>query len=98
LFPATSHHGSLRGPDDLKKIPSAVPGTRTNLMTLHVFSSCPMGERREITAVDSWGRVWDTPGISVHDASILCDAPGVNPQGSVMAFAHRNTLRYLRQA
>ncbi len=98
LFPAIGNRGSLRTPDDLKKIPSMVPVSRTNLMTLHVFSSCPMGERREVAAVDSWGRIWDTPGLSVHDASILCDAPGVNPQGSVMAFAHRNTLRYLRRA
>lgn len=98
LFPTIANCGSLRTPDDLKKLPAVVPDSRTNLMTIHVFCSCPMGERREFAAVDSWGRVWDTPGLSIHDASILCDAPGINPQGSVMAFAHRNTLRYLQRA
>jgi choline dehydrogenase-like flavoprotein len=95
LFPAIAGCGRIRTADDLEKIPRAVSESLTNLLSLHVFSSCPMGERRELAAVDSWGRVWDAPGLSVHDASVLCDAPGVNPQGSVMAFAHRNTLRYL---
>ena len=95
LFPTLGGCGSIRSADDLKKLPDVVSNSRTNLMSLHVFCSCPMGERREATAVDSWGRVWDAPGLSIHDASVLCDAPGVNPQGSVMAFAHRNTKRYL---
>jgi hypothetical protein len=29
------------------------------------------------------------------DASLLCTAPGVNPQGSVMAFARRNVMKFL---
>lgn len=95
LFPSLAGCGPLRGPDDLRRLPDAVPRSRTNLMTIHLLGSCPMGERRDRTAVDSWGRVWDAPGISVHDASILCDAPGVNPQGSIMAMASRNTARVL---
>jgi choline dehydrogenase-like flavoprotein len=31
----------------------------------------------------------------VNDASLLPQAPGVNPQGTVMAFARRNVLHYL---
>ena len=95
LFPSLPACGPLRHAGDLRRLPDTVPGSRTNLMTIHLFGSCPMGERRERTAVDSWGRVWDAPGLSVHDASILCDAPGVNPQGSIMALASRNTARYL---
>jgi choline dehydrogenase-like flavoprotein len=97
LFPSLPC-GPLRSPDDLRRLPDTVPGTRTNLMTIHLFGSCPMGEHRQRTAVDSWGRVWDAPGLSVHDASILCSAPGVNPQGSVMALAMRNTLHHLGAA
>jgi choline dehydrogenase-like flavoprotein len=95
LFPALPCDGPLRTPDDLRRLPASVSRSRTNLMTIHLFGSCPMGERRERTAVDSWGRVWDVPHLSVHDASILCSAPGVNPQGSIMAMAMRNTLRHL---
>jgi choline dehydrogenase-like flavoprotein len=31
----------------------------------------------------------------VNDASMLPDAPGVNPQGSVQAFAVRNARRFI---
>jgi choline dehydrogenase-like flavoprotein len=33
--------------------------------------------------------------VFVNDASLLPDAPGVNPQGSVMAVAIRNARRFL---
>jgi choline dehydrogenase-like flavoprotein len=33
----------------------------------------------------------------VNDASLICTAPGVNPQGTVMALARRNTLAFLGQ-
>jgi choline dehydrogenase-like flavoprotein len=31
----------------------------------------------------------------VNDASLLPDAPGVNPQGTVMAFAVRNARHFI---
>jgi choline dehydrogenase-like flavoprotein len=64
-------------------------------MTIHLFSSCPMGERRDRCAVDSFGRVHGTPNLRVADASILCGPPGVNPQGTIMALARRNALHFL---
>ena len=45
--------------------------------------------------VDSWGRVKGAYGLYVNDASVLCGAPTVNPQGSIMAVAHRNVLHLL---
>jgi choline dehydrogenase-like flavoprotein len=56
-----------------------------------------MGEDRRRCATDSFGRVHDQDGLHIADASLLCTAPGVNPQGSVMAFARRNALRFLGQ-
>ena len=32
--------------------------------------------------------------LHVNDASMLPDSPGVNPQGTVMALARRNALRF----
>jgi choline dehydrogenase-like flavoprotein len=64
-------------------------------MTIHLFSSCPMGERRESCATDSFGRVHGMQDLYIADASILCDAPGVNPQGTIMALARRNALHFL---
>ena len=64
-------------------------------MTVHLVGSCPMGERRDRCAVDSFGRVHDVAGLHIADASILCSAPGVNPQGTIMALARRNALAFL---
>jgi choline dehydrogenase-like flavoprotein len=67
------------------------------LTTVHAFSSCPMGERIERCATDSFGKVRGLANLYVNDASLLPDSPGVNPQGSVMAFAHRNAVRFAEQ-
>jgi choline dehydrogenase-like flavoprotein len=67
----------------------------TNLMTIHLFSSCPMGENKSRCATDSFGRVHGCANLYINDASLLCTAPGVNPQGTIMAIARRNALRFL---
>jgi choline dehydrogenase-like flavoprotein len=72
-----------------------LPRSALSATTVHAFSSCPMGERRDRCAVNSFGKVFDLENLYVNDASILPDSPGVNPQGSVMAFASRNVLHFL---
>ncbi len=67
----------------------------TDLMTIHLFSSCPMGEDKEKCATDSFGRVHGVDNLYIADASLLCTAPGVNPQGSIMAIARRNAVKFL---
>jgi choline dehydrogenase-like flavoprotein len=64
-------------------------------MTIHLFSSCPMGESRKLCAADSFGMVHGTPNLFINDASLICTAMGVNPQGTVMALARRNALHFL---
>lgn len=75
-----------------------LPGAALALQTVHVFSSCPTGERREICAADSFGRVFDYEGVSINDGSMLPDSPGVNPQGTIMAMARRNAFHFLDNA
>ena len=60
-----------------------------NLMTVHLFSSCRPGEAQASTATDSFGRVRGVENVIVADASQIPEAPGVNPQGTVMALAYR---------
>jgi choline dehydrogenase-like flavoprotein len=64
------------------------------LTTVHAFSSCPIGERRDRCAADSFGKVHGYQNLYVNDASMLPDSPGVNPQGTVMALARRNALHF----
>ncbi|MFM6456206.1 MAG: GMC family oxidoreductase, partial [Planktothrix sp.] len=89
------NHSPLTHPQDLTKIAEQLPVKQTNLMTVHVFSSCPMGENLKKCAVNSFGKVHGFNNLYIADASLLCTAPGVNPQGSIMAIARRNVLKFL---
>jgi choline dehydrogenase-like flavoprotein len=97
LFPSMAQASRLKSPDDLSKLPEVLPSGHGNLMTIHLFSSCPMGEDQKKCATDSFGRLYGFKNLFVADASLLCSAPGVNPQGSIMALARRNALRYLNK-
>lgn len=86
-----SEIAAVRWLDDL------LPRFSLSLTTVHAFSTCPMGERPDRCATNSFGKVWHYENLYVNDASLLPDSPGVNPQGSVMAFARRNSQRFLDQ-
>jgi nucleoside-diphosphate-sugar epimerase len=70
-----------------------VPAAALSVTVVHAFSTCPMGEHPDRSVVDSGGRVHGFANLHVHDASVLPDAPGVNPQGPTMAIALRNSER-----
>jgi len=95
IYPGLTGCPYLSGPDDLKRLPEILPVGLGNLMTIHLFSSCPMGEDKSKCPVNSFGQLRGFKNLFIADASLLCTAPGVNPQGSVMAFARRNVLHFL---
>ncbi|MCW5555882.1 MAG: GMC family oxidoreductase [Verrucomicrobiae bacterium] len=95
LYPGLTRGPGLRCGGCLSKLPEVLPNGLASLMTIHLFSSCPMGENRAVCATDSFGRVHGFKNLFVNDASLLCTAPGVNPQGSIMALARRNALKFL---
>jgi choline dehydrogenase-like flavoprotein len=94
LYPGLSGMPALRSETDLLRIPAELPRERTNLTTVHLSSSCPMGEAPDFNPVDSFGRLQGYRDLFVNDASLLCTAPAVNPQGSIMALARRNALHF----
>jgi choline dehydrogenase-like flavoprotein len=59
-------------------------------MTVHLTSSVHMTERPDEGGVDSFGAVRGVANLRVNDASILPEAPGVNPQAAIMTLAARN--------
>jgi choline dehydrogenase-like flavoprotein len=79
----------------LKQLPGSLLESSDNIMTVHIMSSCPMGEDLSRCAVDSWGKVHGQSGLYVSDVSALCTSPGVNPQGTIMALAKRNSEYFL---
>jgi choline dehydrogenase-like flavoprotein len=97
VYPGLAAAPVLRSSDELGALPQECPAGRASLMTIHLFSSCPMGEDRARCAADSFGRVHGMKNLFIVDASLLCGAPGVNPQGSIMALARRNALRFLNK-
>jgi choline dehydrogenase-like flavoprotein len=74
-----------------------LPAKRTNLMTIHLFSSCPLGENRSLCVADSFGRVHGVSDLWIADGSLLPGPPGVNPQGSILAIARRNAFHFLEK-
>jgi choline dehydrogenase-like flavoprotein len=75
---------------------NTLPPGFDNIMTVHLMSSCPMGEDQRKAAVNSWGRVHGHASLYVSDVSTLCTSPGVNPQGTIMAVARRNSEHFLK--
>ncbi|MGI8434545.1 MAG: GMC family oxidoreductase N-terminal domain-containing protein [Nocardioidaceae bacterium] len=69
-----------------------------SLMTVHLTGTVPMGEDSSRSGADSFGRVHGVDNLRVNDASLLPWAPGVNPQGTLMAVAHRNMTQFLTGA
>ena len=93
---ATELHPSVRGgsvartPGDLACWWDEIDRSTANLMTVHMTSSVRMGQAPGRTGADSWGRVHGVAGLHVNDASLVPDAPGVNPQAAIMTIAARN--------
>lgn len=96
LYPALFGIPAIRTDlEAVRWLDERLPAHALALTTVHAFSSCPIGEREDRCAADSFGRVRRFDNLYINDASMLPDSPGVNPQGSIMALARRNALRFL---
>lgn len=98
IYPAVSHSRPLKNLAELKQFKTELLASsphRLNLMTIHLFSSCPMGENKTKCVVDSFGKVHGYSNLYVNDASMLCGPLSVNPQGTIMSIARRNVAHFL---
>lgn len=98
VYPSFRGASIVRSRADLAELSARFRATSASVMTVHLCSTVPMGEDTERAAADSFGKVHGTLNIWVNDASLLPDAPGVNPQASVMAVALRNARRLAEEA
>ena len=98
LYPSIKGGPIIRNLNDINQLPGSIDPSNTSLMTVHLFSSCPIGERKDRCVANSFGKVFGYEGVFIVDGSMLPSAPGVNPQGTIMAFAHRNIEKIIAEA
>ncbi len=94
IYSPLQNESIFRRIEEMSFLREGLPRSIVDCSTLHLFSSCPMGEI-STSAVDSWGRIHGFRNIYVNDASILPGAPGVNPQAVIMGIARRNISGFL---
>jgi choline dehydrogenase-like flavoprotein len=94
VFPSVVGHAGWKEKTSLDEL-EVIQRKRINLMTIHLFSSCPMGEDRTSCAVDSFGKVHGYKNLYISDASIIPEALGTNPQGTIMALTLRNAEHFI---
>jgi choline dehydrogenase-like flavoprotein len=95
VFPSFAGAPLITGSADIPRMSEAFRRPVARPMTVHLTSTVPMGEDIERCATNSFGRVHGFENVWVNDASLLPTAPGVNPQGTIMAIAHRNSEHFL---
>jgi len=96
LFPSVSSNIVIRSLDDLHKI-ELLNKSKLNLMTIHLFSTIPIGGIKNKFPLSPDGYLYDNDSIYVSDGSMLCDSPSVNPQGAIMAIARMNAIKFLER-
>jgi choline dehydrogenase-like flavoprotein len=94
VYPSFRGAPLVRKRSDLADDAVKFSANRASVMTVHLCSTVPMGEDVSKCGANSFGRVHGTTNVWVNDASLLPTAPGVNPQGTVMALAIRNARRF----
>jgi choline dehydrogenase-like flavoprotein len=98
---ATEVHSPLPGADALTSASQAasmvdILGPRNaSLSAIHLHSTVRMGEDKRRCGADSFGHLFGADNVYVNDSSLLPTSPGVNPQGTILAIARRNVLRWL---
>lgn len=97
LHPAVRGGSVVRHPDALGRWWDEIDRSTANLMTVHLTSSVRMGQASQRVCADSYGRVHGTRNLRVNDASLVPDAPGVNPQAAIMTIAARNADQFLSE-
>ncbi len=80
--------------DDLEAFIAEVKGLsmaprEIGLFSAHQMGSCRMGSDPATSVADGFGRLHDTPGVWIGDASAFPSASGTNPMFTVMSLARR---------
>ena len=98
---ATEIHSPLPGAPPLtsaaqaEQLAAVLTPKTASLSAIHLHSTVRMGAESAGCGADSHGRLYGADNVYVNDSSLLPTSPGVNPQGTILAVARRNTQRWL---
>ena len=70
----------------------------SRVVTVHPLGGCPMGRDVAEGVVDSWGEVFNWPGLFVADGSVMPGPVGPNPSLTIAALAERFSSRMLERS
>ncbi len=86
---------SLRSASECASLRGILNPRNSSLSAIHLHSTVRMGENMARCGADSHGRLHAADNVWINDSSLLPTSPGVNPQGTILAIARRNVLRWL---
>ena len=58
IYPSIRNFGVISEKANIGNIPASLSKHSTSLMTIHLFSSRPMGENKKLCSVDSYGKLF----------------------------------------
>lgn len=96
LYPAYQSTKVIKTENDISMLTEKLDASKLNLMSVHLFSSCPIGENKDNCVADSYGKIFEKEGLYISDGSMLPSSPGVNPQGAIMSLALRNVSMIIK--
>ena len=97
LFPSIINMTPINSQLELEELVRNLRPADLNLMTVHLFSSCPMGGDKKVASVDSYGRFYNLENLYINDSSIIPTSLGCNPQGTTMMLALRNIRHFIKK-
>ena len=95
LTPPVSSAPPLRSMAEVEEFCRRVRPGDWELVSVHGMASARMARAERGGVCDERGRPYGFAGLRVCDASVLPGVTGISPQGTIMAFAHEITARFI---
>ena len=70
---------------------------KNTLSSVHVMSSCSIGENKNLCPLNSNGKIEGIPNLLVVDQSTMPSCPTVNPQATASLISMVNTSNYIKR-
>ena len=74
VYPSIKNYGTIKDINDVKNIPKIIPRDKTSLMTIHLFSSCPMGKIKIFVLQILLAKFFEVDNLYINDGSIMPSA------------------------